>query len=95
MKSFPLAVLLVSCNLHPASPPVECSTDCGGIADCPALCAAIERLGCAESWGIDPGDGGCQEVCEIAETEGPPLCPKLAATGATCEAIDRLTECAK
>jgi hypothetical protein len=95
VRNITLVLLLVSCNLPPAAPPTECSADCGGLADCPALCAAIERLGCASAWGIDPGDGGCLQVCELAETEGPPLCPKLAATGSTCDEIDRLTECAK
>lgn len=65
---------------------------CGTVADCPALCATVERLGCAAEWGIDTDDGACLDLCETAS---PGLCPALAATQTTCEDIDQATECGK
>lgn len=93
MRHVPLVLLLAGCNLPQPSPPPDCSDGCGGPEDCTALCATVERLGCRQAWGIDEGDGSCLELCQLAETEGPPVCPRRAAQGTTCEEVDQLSQC--
>jgi hypothetical protein len=91
----PLALALSASRCSPPVGPAEGCTgseDCGTTADCSALCATVERLGCSDSWGIDPDDGSCLALCQSAS---PGLCPRLASRGATCAEIDRATECGK
>lgn len=86
--------LASSClNRDPSAPSDGACTGqevCGTAEDCPALCATVERLGCAAQWGIDADDGACLELCRGAS---PGLCPAIAARQETCADIDRATEC--
>lgn len=77
-----------------AAPSDKCtgSEDCGSDIDCAPMCEKVERLGCADVWGIDAMDGNCLELCKNSK---PGLCPKLAALQPTCEKIDTASECQK
>lgn len=91
--TFPLALALTASRCFAPTPvPDSCNgaEDCGTSADCEALCAAVERLGCSSRWGVDASDEACLEICRGAV---PGLCPRHAARQATCEAVDAATEC--
>jgi hypothetical protein len=93
--TLPIALLLSASRCVPSHEPAEGCTgseDCGTTADCSAFCATIERLGCSEQWGIDGADGACLELCETAS---PGVCPRLAGKQATCEAVDKASECGR
>ena len=95
LVTLPLALALSAARCAPPAEPAEGCTgheECGSDSDCPELCEAIARLGCAEAWGIDPNDGSCLALCTTAE---PSVCPRLAAKQPTCEAIDKATECGR
>jgi hypothetical protein len=88
-----IATLALLCCVPPPAPPPDSCTGtetCGSVADCPALCATVARLGCAAQWQIDESDGACLNLCQTAT---PGLCPALAAQQATCAEVDRATEC--
>ena len=86
--------MLVGCEPTANYPPESCTGNeaCGTAADCYALCANVERLGCSEKWHVDKSDGYCLDLCLNAV---PGLCPALGAVQQSCEDIERVSECGK
>ena len=86
-------LLVFACR--PVYVPPPSPEDAGGPEDCPAMCEAIERLGCAEAWGIDPEDGPCLEWCVEQETNQrtPSLCPRWVARAESCAEVNKLSQC--
>lgn len=77
---------------EPAPEPAPSPT----VEACRAAAATVERLGCAEAWGIDERDGTFLDLCIRAETEGPPICPLDIAAANTCDEADAISqECAE
>jgi hypothetical protein len=96
LRSLTLSALLgvLACSPAASAPPDACSGAevCGDYRDCYALCANVERLGCAEKWHVDKSDGFCLDLCLNAV---PGLCPALGAVQQSCEDIERVSECGK
>jgi len=91
-----LMATLALCACRPIHDPVSPDPEDGGDAsDCPAMCATLERLGCAEEWGIDPEDGPCLEWCVGQETDSrsPSMCPAWVARAESCPEANKLSQC--
>jgi hypothetical protein len=89
---YALTALMLSACVPPEPAPVVRPTDGGDARDCPAMCATVERLGCAAEWGIDIEDGACLSLCQRIEATGT-MCPAWVADATSCAEADALSQC--